>query len=310
MSIYQDNAMSSPDMSDVLICFDRNVIHGAHVAAQSILRSSPGGIAFHFFIKDIRNFEIDMLEKSLQLTNRKYSICVYEIDDRDFRSFKPLVGNIFAYSRLLASQKIMSRKILYIDTDVIANVDAADIIRTALDGYALACSGVGQVKSSLDKELFLSLGMENDDTVFNSGVLLFDLDKWRKLKIQERCFEFGNLYSDQLRSADQTILNGVFRGNIKILSENWNIACYPSTRYCDCTGHGIYHFLGTPKPWDIGGEKLHNFHSAWMSESAKTALPFKRNNLSFFSSMKRSLRLSRSYYKLIKGKIKNEAHIK
>jgi lipopolysaccharide biosynthesis glycosyltransferase len=203
----------------------------------------------------------------------------------------------------------MSKKLLYIDTDVMANIDAADIIRIALDGYALACSGVGQVKSSLDREFFLSVGMEDDNTVFNAGILLFDLEKWRKLKIQERCFDFGYLYSDQLRSADQTILNGVFRGNIKILNENWNIACYPSTHYCDCTGQGIYHFLGTPKPWDICSDKLHNFHSAWMSESAKTALPFKRNNLSFFSSVKRSLRLSRSYYKLIKGKINKGKHV-
>lgn len=91
------------------------------------------------------------------------------------------------------------------------------------------------------------LGMHPDDPYFNSGVLVLDLDDWRKKDLGARVISFLRAKGAYCPWLDQDALNAVFRGQWRRLSARWNR--YPAeVSRLDSTG--IIHYVGADaKPW-------------------------------------------------------------
>ena len=51
--------------------------------------------------------------------------------------------------------------------------------------------------------------MEPDDIMFNSGVMLIDLDKWRRENIESKLLEFIRKKNGKIQQGDQGALNAI-----------------------------------------------------------------------------------------------------
>jgi lipopolysaccharide biosynthesis glycosyltransferase len=122
---------------------------------------------------------------------------------------------------------------------------------------------------ALEKKFFLELGNEKDDPAFNSGVMLVDSKQWKAQQCTPRLMEFCRTYPDALLAADQTALNALFSKSCFHLDERLNVRL-STIVWDDLPAEGIYHFVGSPKPWDIFGNLFHPYARTW-NEYRKSA---------------------------------------
>src|SRR5208282_900453 len=72
---------------------------------------------------------------------------------------------------------------------------------------------------------------------------------------------------------DQSILNALFAEDCYRLDARYNVKVYATTDPKRVPAAGVFHFVGSPKPWDIGGRLLLPHARRWYEALAKTAIP-------------------------------------
>jgi len=288
------------DSTVVALCADKNIEVGLHVTLHSLVTNSLSRVKIFLVLKGYGACDIQNIHRSLENTGGDYELIPIAFDDQMFKQLKGLHGNTFAYTRMMLPQLLDEPKVIYLDSDLVVNTDLTFLFKTSLEGCLVGASGIGNIEWALEKQFFLSLGMDKSAKYFNSGVLLLDLDKWRNERVLEKCLQFANKYPRELSTADQTILNYIFYpNNFLELPEKWNCALYPNSDYrrLDISDR-ILHFVGSPKPWDLGGEFLHAsfpiFEATLKQTYFKDFRSYKRINM---RKIWRTLRLMRSYWK-------------
>ena len=177
------------------------------------------------------------------------------VDLAPFREFSTISHiSKMTYARFLIPyifQDTLSR-VLYLDADLLVLDDLGPIWDTNLEGAVL-----GAVLDGLDSQLKSSKpGLEKAPKVrdyFNAGVLLIDLDRWRKERISEKSIEYliGHPKSP---FSDQDALNVACDGFWKKLDPRWNFQeFYEKKKISNMSQEqrpGIIHFVTSLKPWD------------------------------------------------------------
>ena len=124
---------------------------------------------------------------------------------------------ISSYARLFFSKHCTCNKILYIDCDTIINSSLRKLYDTDISNYYVA-----GVQDNPAYYMIKSIGMNKDDRYINAGVLLINLSKWRKDKLDEKFLEFVTIYNGKVPHHDQGIINGVCKGKILIIEPKYN----------------------------------------------------------------------------------------
>lgn len=160
--------------------------------------------------------------------------------------------------RLLAPNLLPQdiHRILYLDCDIIINGDIRPLWETSLED-----KGVGAI-IDINPSFKDRIGIK--DFYFNSGVLLCDLDYWRKNKITEQCQSLMIEDCDKLFYIDQDALNIVFEGSKIPLPLTYNFQVGFLKKYCsnlyEASIHKeilasicspvIIHYMTCHKPWN------------------------------------------------------------
>jgi lipopolysaccharide biosynthesis glycosyltransferase len=158
-----------------------------------------------------------------------------------------------AYARLLAPDLLPPsiEKIIYLDCDLLVEGDLSRLWAEPVgNNYLLAVQGAKHLISTSPLALIPEVAARADDPYFNSGVLVMNLRAMRREKFAERAFEFGHRWRDQIRTADQDLLNAMSIGRWRQLDPIWNL--YMGTdrkRTFHYQPEGILHFTGGSKPW-------------------------------------------------------------
>lgn len=133
------------------------------------------------------------------------------------------------YARLLAPSLLKGeQRAIYLDCDVLVKDDIRRLFDLDLAGHAFAAMpdyGVARwvLRSAKDKQYFDNLtGGRPVEQYFNAGVLVIDLDEWRRQNISEQTVEVIKS-GIHLRYADQCALNVVAAGQYQPLPERWNL---------------------------------------------------------------------------------------
>ena len=138
-------------------------------------------------------------------------ITMIELDNDTFKSC-PIRENdpvsIVAYYRLALPFVLPQgiQKILYFDVDIIVNKQIDTLYNTDINNVALAAC----VDLTIDKDVLTKLSLEKID-YFNSGVVLINLDYWRRRQISEQCFDFIEKNPEKITYWDQDALNVILR---------------------------------------------------------------------------------------------------
>ena len=175
----------------------------------------------------------------------------------------PISGHISlaSYFRILAPDLLppQCQRAVYLDADMVVEVDLADIVNDSSDAFELLAvqEGDWQLSSPLGLSFYQELGLPGDYPYLNAGFLVLDLERWRHSNYTAKALEMIRRYRDRLRWHDQDILNALFAGNWKPLDKSWNFrVCYERNRLSNANQVDsatiqpkILHYAGCPKPW-------------------------------------------------------------
>ena len=168
------------------------------------------------------------------------------------------------------------KKVLYIDSDVLVLDDISKLYETDIGDKA-----VGAVIDPGQALVHPRLGIETEDYYFNSGLLLMDLDNWRKAKITEKTLTFLEEQTDKIIYHDQDALNGTLYEKWYALHPKWNAQTslvferhqppneYYAKTYKEAVNQpSIVHFTGHDKPWN--SDEYHPYTKKYLEELKKT----------------------------------------
>lgn len=206
-----------------------------------------------------------------------------------------------AYSRLIIGDLLPNdvTKVIYLDVDMILRTDIARLWAVPMNGMvalaaidplvaakgSMALCGVPTKPSEKDHRysdhlarLVASYGLsdlsfDGDDTYFQSGILVIDLDRYRALDCATRLIETTDRMNN-LSFPDQDALNIVLRKKIGTLDPRWNmVATLYDLKDGGASPYGpevmdkllrdpwVVHFTSRPKPWHLGCS--HPFLHEW-----------------------------------------------
>jgi lipopolysaccharide biosynthesis glycosyltransferase len=152
------------------------------------------------------------------------------------------------------------RRTLYLDSDVIVRSDLSELWQLDLDGNVIGAV-LNQRGHTLGTErgvpYYQELGLSPDLEYFNAGVLLVDLDAWRRHDTTLRCREILRDFHHRVLQYDQEVLNAALAGRWLSLGSEWNcMTFWRSVEECQPPYKGdlgravIRHFAGRDKPWN------------------------------------------------------------
>lgn len=190
------------------------------------------------------------------------SISIHKIDASGFARF-PEINNASGritrgmYYRFMLPDILKEKeRVIYIDTDVIVVDILRPIWETPMDSDDWLAASAGSLSTQRDAANRLSTSF--DDLYINSGVLLMNLDAFRREEISRRCVDWLTANLQRASLADQDALNCVCRGRIMRLHPRYNLGStitpelYPERFREEFTEAvetpAIIHFAG-PKPW-------------------------------------------------------------
>lgn len=126
----------------------------------------------------------------------------------------------FGYNRLFLTEFVPEgvERVLYLDSDTIIEQPLDDLWNADLDGYYLA--GVDDCLSSRYRDI---VELRDDGTYCNAGMLLVNLKKWREEEITEKFIRMIRENNGYFVFNEQSILNSMFSGKIKILPLRYNV---------------------------------------------------------------------------------------
>lgn len=120
------------------------------------------------------------------------------------------------YAGLLLPKSV--HKILYLDCDTIVNGSIEELSAIDLDKYM--CGGI---KDCIGRNYRKNIGLNSEDIYINAGVILFNVNEMRKINVANIIECYLNKYLKFINYADQDILNGIFKGKIKVLPSKFNV---------------------------------------------------------------------------------------
>ena len=173
----------------------------------------------------------------------------------------PLWGRmpVATYYKLLIGDLIPASvsKAIWLDCDLVVLSDLQRLWNTDMAGrHALAAQDVvvPLVSSRNGVGSYRQLGIPSDAPYFNAGVMVVNLELWRRDRIPDRVLEYLRRHRDTVVFWDQEGLNAVLAGKWGALDPRWNYnVAVRGARlrgvHHDADEPWIVHFTGKLKPW-------------------------------------------------------------
>jgi lipopolysaccharide biosynthesis glycosyltransferase len=222
----------------------------AGIMLSSILRSNPGEIFdVHLLSNGVRPAD---LRKLAALARRAGSRCdVYDVARR-LESYPDPAGYHLtrtAYARLLTGELLPARltRLIYLDCDVICQGRLAPLWELG-DMVEI----IGAVPDRRPDPWRALLGLMPDAPYFNTGMLLINLEGWRRRNVGRELLDWITANPGKIRLADQDAINVCLGDAITPLPDTWNLqigrdlAPVAEERIKSAA---LLHYAGQHKPW-------------------------------------------------------------
>jgi lipopolysaccharide biosynthesis glycosyltransferase len=240
----------------------------AHSLQRSRTATTP--VSWHIFEPDLSAQDKAAIETGL---DGSAIDIVWHRYAKDSLARLPLWGRAVPgmYERLLAPDALPDtiERAIYLDGDLLVR-DAVDLLWTTdLGGSIIGAvqdAVIPWVSSPLGLSRYRQLGCRPEDPYFNAGVLVVDLDAWRRQQIGPKALEYLQHYERSINLADQDALNAVLHDRWKPLEDRWNVVGgLAGRRHLEPKGiessrmaaavqdPAIIHFSGYLKPWVYDG---------------------------------------------------------
>lgn len=240
----------------IFFASDDNYIPFLSVAISSLLEHAS---------KDY-NYDIIVLSSSLKEENKK-KIKEYEKDGIciKFENVKNKIENIIddlslrlrdyysisIYYRLfIPSLYPEYKKAIYLDADIVVIDDISKMYNENLNGYLVASVNDDVIMShEVFKEYSKQMIGIEPEKYFNSGVLLMNLEEFRKDRIEEKFLHLLSKFNFDVICPDQDYLNFLCKDKVKYLDKGWDRMPLEDKNFDDNNLH-LIHYNNFHKPWN------------------------------------------------------------
>ncbi|MDJ0692051.1 MAG: glycosyltransferase family 8 protein [Xenococcaceae cyanobacterium MO_188.B32] len=229
---------------NLLFCFDDKYEQHFIVALTSVLLNNRIPIKVYL----ITNHISSQLKQTLDKLIESYEIDIHInfIDEKYIGDLKVSHhASLANYFRLFVDNLLPTEidKILYLDSDLVVNGSLEGLYNLNIEQYYIAARG--GITRNQKKRLDLQ-----SDYYFSSGVMLINLQSWRKNKIGQQAIEFVKNNPNKIKLWDQDALNKIIDGNFLLLDKKWNSLVDLYEGMSEVNDKSIIiHFVGSLKPW-------------------------------------------------------------
>jgi lipopolysaccharide biosynthesis glycosyltransferase len=258
------NLMTIP----IVFSADNYYILYTAVAIQSVMEHANKEDDYRFYVlhKDISDEFVHRLHEQIS----RFPNCqIYFIDVSSYISgytfFVSRHISVEAYFRLLIPYILTDyNKAIYLDGDILCFADISELYSLQLnDNLLVAVRDVGVSwyyapdHSKYASEIYqVLLNLKKPEDYFNSGMVVLNIDLFRKIFTLKYLFEFAA--SNEFQVHDQDVLNILCEGKVRLLPFAWNLMKtsdsvylpeYLKKQYTEAENcPKILHF----KPWTYG----------------------------------------------------------
>ena len=271
---------------NILLSTDNNYVMPTGVLMTSIGENNKCSISYYVLVDEKFSSEN---KKALARVAAKYnnSISFYTITPEETKEFpfglpnQPTHVSIATYYRLLITKILPQdvKKIIYLDGDMVVRHSIEELWNTEMERYAIgAVRDCDEFSESKDNRLPYPM----QEGYFNAGMLLINLDYWRRNNCYDIFADFMIKYGDKIIYHDQDVLNATLWDKKKWLPLTYNFQSsfihnaeyrnnyeriedeIKATKY-DPT---IIHYVANTKPWNINC--FFGYRGAWRYYWKKT----------------------------------------
>lgn len=288
---------------------DRYAQHVA-VAAASILLHTTQPQRVHFFVLEdgISDEKQEKIRRTAETL--KGQIDFISVAGEDFSSFFVSAHlSRAAYFRLAITSLLPGEvtRVLYLDCDLLVFGDIIELWNTDMGAAPIAavpdCGILSSSRSRRQKKG--CIGLNGNEEYFNSGVLLLNLEVWRRENCGTQLAEL--IQKNNYPHHDQDALNQLFKDRWHRISLKWNVippvwfmflkVVFSKWRNEAAAARqhpAILHYAGGYKPWEY--EEYSGFNDCYYKILKQTA--FASANMPQFDARKKHRSIKRQLLRL------------
>ena len=270
---------------NIVLSSDNNYAQHVAVVAASVLLNTKHKVKIHLLSDGILPDKLSCINKSIK--DLGGSLSVYDLSKYDCFDDLFTSGHISkaAYFRLDIANILPDsiNKVIYLDVDLLVFNDVAELWHSNLQGLPLgAVPDYGIMASKrLMKQKHDVLGLLLNSLYFNSGVVVMDLEQWRKYNYSKQVIDLAT--EGNLPHHDQDALNKIFMNKWAPLELKWNVIPPIFNLFSKIIFNNklrknaiaarkdmaIMHYAGRYKPWEFAVNK--GFNDKYYFYLSKTA---------------------------------------
>lgn len=206
---------------DIAYSCDDNYMEQTIVSITSLLinNNMEEQITIWFIDMGISDTSKEILNKTVARFNRtiqyvKFEELAYDLElGETGRHIASVYAKLF-FSRLPWYVKRM----LYLDSDTVITDSISDLWNMNLDGFAVA--GVETLHTKKDNQ---RMELPDKARAINDGVILMNIEYWRKYDLTEKCKAFIHKYNGCPPVLSEGTINYVCKDKIKIIEPRYNL---------------------------------------------------------------------------------------
>lgn len=128
-------------------------------------------------------------------------------------------GSLSQYARLFVSRVLPENldRVLYLDCDIIINDSLSGLWNLDMKGKTISA-----LMDAFSTSYRQNIGLKERDIMFNSGVMLIDLKKWKSQKVEKKLLRFIASRKGVIQQGDQGALNAVLSHDTYCFSPRYN----------------------------------------------------------------------------------------
>lgn len=128
-------------------------------------------------------------------------------------------GSLSQYARLFITSDLPKNleRVLYLDCDTIINKSIRELWNIDLLGKTIAA-----LMDAFSKYYRVNIDLQPNDIMFNSGVMLIDLNRWKEQHVEQQLMKFICSKKGKIQQGDQGALNAVLSHDTYCIEPRFN----------------------------------------------------------------------------------------
>lgn len=240
----------------IAFCINDKYVPYTTVVIRSIVENNRNNaVDIHIVTDRISDAEVKLLNESIDGFGNAH-IHIYIIDDKRISDLKSGVWTRYTWYRVLLPEVLPSdvSRVLYLDADTVVASALDELFDLDMEGKAVA--GSPDPKAFSD-EPYERCGYEREKEYVCAGVLLFNLDYWRRNNLMEKTIEVARRNRERFVFNDQDAINYICRDSKVVLPFRYGTPLwffymdelYGDERYCKELYDSFYapsiiHYMG------------------------------------------------------------------